>query len=53
MAKHKKMIVLDKEAHDMHKRHGRFPTARPTEVHKDKSKYNRRVKHKEVYNDGM
>ena len=43
---HKKKIILNKEAHDMQKRHGRFPTAPATRFHVDKSKYNRRIKHK-------
>ena len=46
MAKRKKKTVIDADAHAMKKRHGRFPTARATEFHKDKSRYNRTVKHK-------
>jgi hypothetical protein len=46
MAKRKKKITLDKEAAEEKKRHGRVPTARPTEFHKDKSKYTRKEKHK-------
>ena len=51
MAKRKKKTIFNQEIHDMKKRIGRFPVARPTEFHEDKSKYNRRVKHKEMTND--
>lgn len=46
MGKRKKKVIIDPEASALKKRHGRFPTARSTEFHEDKTKYNRRVKHK-------
>ena len=46
MGKRKKKVILDPEANALKKRHGRFPSAKPTEFHKDKTKYNRRIKHK-------
>ena len=46
MAKRKKKVIIDPEASAFKKRHGRFPSAKATEFHKDKTKYNRRTKHK-------
>lgn len=45
-------IVFNKKAREDKKRHGRFPTAPPTEFHKDKSKYTRKVKHQKGYSNG-
>jgi len=42
----RKKIIYDAKAHTEKKRRGRQPTAPATQFHKDKSKYNRRVKHK-------
>lgn len=53
MAKHKKKIIHNVEVYEMQKRIGRIIGAKPTVFHKDKSKYNRRVKYKEVHNDDM
>ena len=41
-----KKIIHNPKAHVEKKRHGRQPTAPPTQFHKDKSKYDRKVKHK-------
>jgi hypothetical protein len=46
MARRRKKIVVDKEASDLKKRHGRFPTAPPTKWMKDKKNYSRKAKHK-------
>lgn len=42
----KKKKILDKKKHDEKKSFGRTPTAPATKWHKDKTKYNRKVKHK-------
>ena len=46
MAKRKKKIVYNPEVYEMQKRIGRITGAKPTVFHEDKSRYNRRVKHK-------
>jgi hypothetical protein len=51
MARRKKKIIIDKEAYDMKKRHGRFPMPPPVEVHKDKKLYSRRLKYKKMLNE--
>ena len=45
MARRKKQVI-NKELSDFKKRLGRFPTAPPVKVYKDKKQYNRCVKHK-------
>lgn len=45
MGKRKAKIILDKKKSEQ-KSVFRIPNARPTEVHPDKNKYNRREKHK-------
>jgi hypothetical protein len=44
--KRKKKQIFDEEKHEDVKRHGRIISAKPTEWHKDKTKYNRTEKHK-------
>ena len=46
----KKKIILDKDKSEK-KKVFRTPTARPTEWHKDKSKYSRKKKHKKDYSN--
>lgn len=51
MSKRKKKIIHNPEVHEMQKRIGRITGAKPTVFHEDKSKYNRRTKHKGVQHD--
>ncbi len=51
MGKHKKKIVVDKEASDFKSKHGRIPTARPSQTFMDKSKYTRKTKYKNSSKD--
>ena len=45
MARRKKQVI-NKELSDFKKRLGRFPTAPPVKVYKDKKQYNRCMKYK-------
>jgi hypothetical protein len=42
MSKRKKKIIVNKELAESQKLPVRIPSAKPTEFHKDKSKYDRR-----------
>ncbi len=44
--KRKKKIIVNEELAESQKLPVRMPTAKPTEFHKDKSRYTRKKKHK-------
>jgi hypothetical protein len=51
MASKSKRIYNESKSKDK-KRQGRITTSKPTQWHKDESKYSRKVKHKGDYDEG-